>query len=139
MNIYFFDSFESDRLKQGMYIWWLSIFPSQLLSSRSNNQQHRHQSELNGSLSSARISKQLHCHINIIIHYCLGKIMNAVITHDLWPHYDFLCPDDPIRTPTAIMNINNMLTSRMYVFRDDLLYSPKTSTPQNVLTSGSAW
>jgi hypothetical protein len=27
----------------------------------------------------------------------------------------------------------------MYVLRDDFLYSPKISMPQNVLTSGSAW
>ena len=50
----------------------------------------------------------------------------------------FLCPDDAIRSPTATTNINNMLTRSIYVFRDDLRYSPKISMPQKVLTSGSA-
>lgn len=56
----------------------------------------------------------------------------------LLPDYDFLCPDDAIRIPTAMMNINNMLTSSVYVFLVDFLYSPKATTPQKVLTNGSA-
>lgn len=48
------------------------------------------------------------------------------------------CPDDAMRTATATMNINNMLPSNIYVLLDDLRYSPNKTTPQNVLTSGSA-
>lgn len=65
--------------------------------------------------------------------------MNNIIGFLLLPYYDFLCPDDAIRIPTAMMNIDNMVISSMYVFLDDFLYSPKATTPQKVLTSGSAW
>ena len=52
--------------------------------------------------------------------------------------YHFLCPDDAISIPTATININNMLTSKMYVLLDDFLYSPNRSIAQKVLTRGSA-
>jgi hypothetical protein len=42
-------------------------------------------------------------------------------------------------TPTATININNILPNSIYVLGDDLLYSPNKMMPQNVLTSGSAW
>jgi hypothetical protein len=41
-------------------------------------------------------------------------------------------------TPTATININNILPNSIYVLGDDLLYSPNKMIPQNVLTSGSA-
>jgi len=41
-------------------------------------------------------------------------------------------------TATAAMNISNMLPSNVYVLLDDFLYSPNKTTPQKVLTSGSA-
>jgi hypothetical protein len=41
-------------------------------------------------------------------------------------------------TPTATININNILPNSIYVLGDDLLYSPNKMMPQNVLTSGSA-
>lgn len=50
----------------------------------------------------------------------------------------FRCPDDAISTATATMNISNMLPSSRYVLFDDLRYSPNKTTPQKVLTSGSA-
>jgi hypothetical protein len=53
-------------------------------------------------------------------------------------HTYFRCPDDAIRTPTATINIHNMLMSNAYVLLDDFRYSPKRSMPQKVLTSGSA-
>ena len=43
-----------------------------------------------------------------------------------------------MRTATATMNIDNMEESNKYVFLDDLRYSLKRITPQNVLTRGSA-
>jgi hypothetical protein len=43
-----------------------------------------------------------------------------------------------MRTATAAMNISNMLPSSVYVLFDDFLYSPNKTTPQKVLTSGSA-
>ena len=50
----------------------------------------------------------------------------------------FRCPDDAIRTATATINIDNILTSNIYVLLDDFLYSPNKRIPQKVLTSGSA-
>jgi hypothetical protein len=50
----------------------------------------------------------------------------------------FLCPAEAIRTATATTNMDSMPASNMYVLLDDLRYSPKRMTPQNVLTSGSA-
>jgi hypothetical protein len=50
----------------------------------------------------------------------------------------FLCPAEAMRTATAMMNIDNMDESNKYVFLDDLRYSLKRITPQNVLTRGSA-
>jgi hypothetical protein len=50
----------------------------------------------------------------------------------------FLCPAEAMKTATAMMNINSMDESNKYVFLEDLRYSPKRMTPQNVLTSGSA-
>jgi hypothetical protein len=41
-------------------------------------------------------------------------------------------------TPTATININNILPSKIYVLPDDFLYSPNKTIPQKVLTSGSA-
>jgi hypothetical protein len=43
-----------------------------------------------------------------------------------------------MRTATATTNMDSMPASNMYVLLDDLRYSPKRMTPQNVLTSGSA-
>lgn len=50
----------------------------------------------------------------------------------------FLSPEDPISTPTAAANMHSMTASRMYVFFDARLYSPKMTTPQKVLTNGRA-
>lgn len=53
-------------------------------------------------------------------------------------YFDFLCPEEAIRTPTATTNIASIPTSNPYVRLDDFLYSPKSRIPQKVLTSGSA-
>ena len=54
-------------------------------------------------------------------------------------HFVLLWPDEAMSVTTAAMNMSSMNASKVYVFFDDFRYSPSSTTPQNVLTSGNAW